>query len=237
MPVSAPTTPDLGIRPAPTPQRPLLGQTVLLVEDSRYASEAVRLLALRSGARIRRADCIASAERHLNTYRAGVAIVDLGLPDGDGLSLIRRLARARQRPDVLLATSGRGAEEIAAAARDAGADGFLAKPIDSLAAFQQAILQHLPREMWPRGLRAVDSETVVPDRLALNEDLAHADRLLGDAQVAPGFVADFLSGLARTGRDPDLLAQTEDLAARTMDDLRPHLRRLIAERLGERRAV
>ena len=225
------------IRPVPTPQRPLLGQTVLLVEDSRYSSEAVRQLALRSGARIRRADCMASAERHLLTYRAGVAIIDIGLPDGCGLELIGRLARASQRPTVLLGTSGRDASEVEQETLDAGADGFLAKPIESLAAFQQVILRHLPPEFWPKGLRVVGSETVKPDRLALSEDLIYAERLLADDRVEPRFVADFLAGLARTGNDDDLLRQTRGLADRTMDDLRPRLRALISARLENREIV
>ncbi|MEM8824123.1 MAG: response regulator [Pseudomonadota bacterium] len=223
-------------RPTPTTQRPLLGQTVLLVEDSRYASEAVRLLALRSGARIRRADCIASAERHLNTYRAGIAIVDLGLPDGSGLTLIKRLAKATQRPTVLLATSGRAQDEVEAEALAAGADGFLPKPIESLAAFQQAIVSHMPIEMRAKGLRVVSAETIQPDPLALAEDLAHAERLLDDG-ATPRFVADFLHGLARTGHDAALLAETERLSKPTQDDIRPRLRHLIAERLQVREMV
>jgi DNA-binding response OmpR family regulator len=83
-----------------------LGLTVLAVEDSRYASEALRLMCLRSGARIRRADCIASAKRHLNVYRPSVAIVDLGLPDGSGLDLIRDHAGGQVARPIVLGTSG-----------------------------------------------------------------------------------------------------------------------------------
>ena len=93
---------------APTAQRPLLGLTVLVVEDSRFACEAVRMLCLRSGARIRRADTLASARKHLSIYRPTVVIVDLGLPDGSGLALIETLSQAQPRIDVILGTSGDG---------------------------------------------------------------------------------------------------------------------------------
>lgn len=228
---------DFAARPAPTPQRPLLGTTVLLVEDSRFASEAVRLLALRSGARIRRADCIASAERHLGTYRPGVAIVDLGLPDGSGLSLIADLTRSPHRPQVILATSGLPRTEVEPASLAAGADGFLPKPIESLAAFQQIILRHMPKDHWPKGLRLVGSEQIAPDRLALSEDLVYAERLLEDGRVTPGFVADFLQGLARTGHDDALLREARGLAAAVLDDIRPQLHALISERLETTRKV
>ena len=216
-------------RPAPTPQRPLLGQTLLVVEDSRFASEAVRLLALRSGARIRRADCIASAERHLATYRPGVAIVDLGLPDGSGLTLIERLDGAGTRPLVVMATSGRDDAETEALA--AGADGFLPKPVESLAAFQSAILSHMPEDACPRGPRVLPGEAVAPDPLAMREDLVRARHMLTEEQVAPAFVAAFLGGVARTGHDRALLDGAERAMAHHGDP-RPLLRSLIAERLG-----
>ena len=139
--------------PTPTAERPLAGMTILVVEDSRFASEALRLMCLRSGARIRRADCLASAHRHLNTYRPTVAVVDLGLPDGSGLTLIAEMHRDSTRVPVLLATSGADRAEAERAALQAGADGFLPKPVESLGAFQSEILRHLPAEMHPRGPR------------------------------------------------------------------------------------
>jgi PleD family two-component response regulator len=81
----------------PTAERPLLGQTVLVVEDSRFACEALRMICQRSGARIRRADSLKSAARHLRTYRPGIILIDVGLPDGSGLDLVRDLSANEAR--------------------------------------------------------------------------------------------------------------------------------------------
>lgn len=196
---------------APTPAHPLLGLTVLAVEDSRFASEALRLLCLRSGARIRRADCLASAQRHLRTYRPTVAIVDLGLPDGSGLDLIRDLAGLMPRVPVILGTSGD--PDLRADALAAGADGFLEKPVESLTAFQQAILGALPASARPRGLALVGDDRVSPDPIALRDDLALAAGMLGgdpDAR-ALGYISQFLTGVARVAHDLPLAAAAADL--------------------------
>ncbi|MBW4706265.1 response regulator [Roseobacter sp. YSTF-M11] len=190
--------------PAPTANRPLLGLTVLVIEDSRFACEAMRLLCLRSGARIRRADCLRSARRHLQVYRPSVVIVDLGLPDGNGVDLITELTQTEPRVDVVLGTSGDTVGEDQAIA--AGADGFLAKPITSLAAFQQAVLSNLPAERQPTGIRELTDEVIHPDRMAFQDDMAHIADVLEDPpdDRALDYVAQFLGGVARSAQDHGL---------------------------------
>ena len=219
-------TPLAPIRP-PTAERPLLGRCVLLVEDSRYASDAIRLLCLASGARIRRADSLGASERHLAAYRPDVAIVDMGLPDGSGGALIARLHAARPRVPAILGMSG---AEAAAEALDAGADAFIEKPITSLASFQEAILPHLPDEHQPPAPRALPSGHVRPDALAYRDDLAHAASLLdGAGEEELDYLRAFLGGLARSAGDDELRTVAEGPPAA--------LAAVLATRLEQRMAV
>ena len=198
--------------PAPTRMRPLLGLTILLVEDSRFASEAMRLMSLRSGARLRRADCLYSARRHLKVYRPSAVVVDFGLPDGSGLDLIEDLNAARPRVGVLLGLSGdpQAADKAAAA----GADGCLIKPLNSLAQFQQAILSNLPSERQPNGPRALSDDIIAPDSLAYRDDISHSASLLDDAQSEEvlDYIAQFLDGVARSADDRPLADAAHSLA-------------------------
>ncbi len=192
----------------PTPDRPLLGLTVLIVEDSLFACEAMRLLCLRSGARIRRANNLKSARRHLAVYRPVVVIVDLGLPDGNGVDLIRDIANTTPRVGVLLGTSG--TDEGSDQALKAGADGFLAKPIFNLSIFQSAILAHLPHAQQPTGLRKIGNEQVSIDKFALKEDLANVFELLSNTDNDPekiAYVGQFIESLALAAGD-DILAKS-----------------------------
>ncbi len=198
------TLDDLMFTRAPTARRPLLGLTVLMVEDSRFASEAVRLLCLRSGARIRRADSLENARRHLAIYQPTVLLVDVGLPDGSGLELIRTSAKATPRIDVILGVSGDdGAHDEVI---DAGADGFLAKPVKNLFAFQSAILEHLPAERQPPSPRLMSNETILPDPIAFRDDLSHVAQILKDKDEdgTLDYVTQFLGGVAHSAQDHDL---------------------------------
>jgi DNA-binding response OmpR family regulator len=225
-----------------TAERPLAGMTVLVVEDSRFACEAMRLLCLRSGARIRRADSLRSARRHLSLYRPSAVIVDLGLPDGDGCELIRELARAHPKVDVILGLSGD--PEPREAAMEAGADGFLTKPILSLDVFQNAILSRLPKNPMPRGPRSLGGETVRPDHAAFQDDLAHAAEMLStlpdDGRL--NYATQFLEQLAVQAGDFPLQHAADRLrqARRSGRPYGPDLARLaglVQQRLEGRQAM
>ncbi len=198
--------------PAPTPSRPLLGHSILVAEDSRLACEAIRLLCLRSGARLRRAHCLAAAYRHLNRYRPTILIADLGLPDGSGLDLLHDLAQARPRLTVLLGMSGDPMRETEA--MQAGADGFLAKPIESLAGFQKLLLSHLPPGMKPAKLQTLTDDRIVPDPIAYQDDIAHACEMLNgqEDERTLDYLLQFTRGVARSARDKPLIAVAERLA-------------------------
>ena len=90
----------------------LFAVTILLVEDSRSASEAIRLYAAESGARVRRADSLHAASRHLAIYRPNV---------GDGRSRPARRRRHRADPPARLRLDARSAPSSPSAATSARA--------------------------------------------------------------------------------------------------------------------
>ncbi|ETX15851.1 response regulator [Roseivivax halodurans JCM 10272] len=218
----------------PTPARPFLGLTVLMVEDSRFACDALRLVCTRSGARIRRADCLRSARRHLEVYRPSVAIIDMGLPDGSGAELISELAAAEPRLPVILAISGDPGTEHAALA--AGADDFLAKPVRGIGKVQAMVLKHLPAEWRPHGPRLADATEIRPDPVAYRDDMLHvADLLDASNEATLDYAAQFLTSVAQSAGDTPLAAAAEQwLEARRKHlpsgEITTRIARLVEER-------
>ncbi|WP_235815641.1 response regulator [Cypionkella psychrotolerans] len=205
---------------------PLQGVTILAVEDSRYACEALRLMSQRAGARLRRADTLALARAHLRVYRPDVVIIDLGLPDGRGEGLIRELAMARQRPLAVLGTSGNPDGRGAALA--AGAEGFLDKPLESFAEFCMVLRRFLP------GLAPslVEDAVICPDPLALQDDLSRAAAALWAEPDAAGrrYLAGFVLGVAHHAHDSALARAASAASVPNSGDL-DQLRGLIDKRL------
>lgn len=208
-------------QPAPvTSVLPLQGLTILVVEDSRFASDALRLMCQRSGARLRRVDTLHAAYAHLRVYRPDVMLVDLGLPDGRGDALICDLAQHRPQGPVVVGISGDDGGQ--AVAMMAGAHGFIEKPFPSLAVFQAEILRHLP-DRADRSAPNVGEATPNADPLALRDDLEHAAGLLHSNPGASQrrYVAGFIAGVARSANDLALAAAASTLVdAKGLDGLR-----------------
>ncbi len=228
--------PDLsqrGLSPLPnavTEALPLRGLTVLAVEDSRFASEALRLMCQRLGARLRRAETLGAALSHLRLYRPDVVIIDLGLPDGRGEALIRDVIQRSPIGPVVLGTSGDPDGRSLALA--AGADGFLDKPLESLAVFQATLLRHLPARAAP--LLAGADMALTPDTLALRDDLTHAAALIEAGTDAAGelYLAGFLGGIARHAHDPALAKAAAEAGAAPSTGRLDQLGRMIRSRLN-----
>lgn len=210
--------------PPPTPggaPLPLQGLTLMIVDDSRFACDALRLILNRAGARLRRAESLEIARLHLNCYRPDLAIIDLGLPDGRGEDLIAELSAAGF-PVLGISGDPDGRD----AALDAGAAAFVEKPIGSVAGLVRLIRQ------LTTGVGPVEKgeETPSPagDPVALRDDLARAASLIA-AQGDPGYARAFVQSLARASGDLALEAAVR--TSHTAFD-RARLARMIAERLA-----
>ena len=118
---------------------------ILLVEDEREIRRLVRAALEREGMRVRETGRVAEALKEAAAATPDLVILDLGLPDGDGLTFISEFRLWSQRPILVL--SARDGEKDKIAALDCGADDFLGKPfsIGELQARMRALLRRADR--------------------------------------------------------------------------------------------
>lgn len=99
---------------------------ILVVEDEPDIRRFVRLTLQTEGHEVHEAPTLQRGLIDAGSRRPELAIVDLGLPDGDGVDLIRDLRTWSTAPVIVL--SARSGEVDKVAALDAGADDYLVKP-------------------------------------------------------------------------------------------------------------
>ena len=99
---------------------------VLIVEDEADIRRFVRMALENEGYEVFEADGVKRGLIEAGTRRPEVVILDLGLPDGDGVDFIRDLRGWSACPVVVLSARSGEADKIAAL--DAGADDYLVKP-------------------------------------------------------------------------------------------------------------
>ncbi len=116
---------------------------VLVVEDDALLAAGLQSALSRADYRVRHAGDGRSAQAALAAYEIDLVILDLGLPDMDGLEVLRSL-RARKLPVPVLVLTARDGVEQQVAALDAGADDYMEKPFD-LREFQARVRALLRR--------------------------------------------------------------------------------------------
>ena len=102
---------------------------VLVIEDEPAIRNVFRVLLEAEGYRVVEADTAMRAEIEARSHKPDLLLVDLGLPDGDGLKVIRKVRAWSPVPVIVL--SARTMEEQKIAALDAGADDYVTKPFSA----------------------------------------------------------------------------------------------------------
>jgi two-component system KDP operon response regulator KdpE len=148
--------------------------TIMVIEDEPEIRLFLRTSLGAEGYRVFEAESGARGATDAATHKPDLAIVDLGLPDIDGVEVIRRIRKWSPMPIVVL--SARAREQAKVEALDAGADDYVTKPfgVGELLARVRVALRHGARA--PSG-----KETLVLGKLSI--DLQRRRSTRGGAEV------------------------------------------------------
>lgn len=123
--------------------------TILIVDDEAQIRKFLRTTLTAQGYQVGEATNAGDAHKQLNLHPPELVILDLGLPDEDGLSVLQQLRSWSALPVIVL--SARGFEQAKVDALEAGADDYLTKPFGTaeLLARIKVALRHARQE--PQG--------------------------------------------------------------------------------------
>jgi two-component system KDP operon response regulator KdpE len=117
--------------------------TILVIEDDPQLQKFLRVTLASQDYKVIEAATGESGLRHAANDQPDLIILDLGLPDVDGVELTRRVREWSAIPIIIV--SARGKEQDKVVALDAGADDYLTKPfgVSELLARVRVVLRHL----------------------------------------------------------------------------------------------
>ena len=155
---------------------PVAAPLILLIEDEPQMRRFLRAALESHAYRLVEATTSREGLAQATSRNPDVILLDLGLPDGDGIDLARRIREWSTTPIIVI--SARGKEQDKIAALDAGADDYLTKPFDvgELMARLRVALRHATRS----GGAASEPVFSVGD---LRVDLARRQVFVAGAEV------------------------------------------------------
>jgi two-component system, OmpR family, KDP operon response regulator KdpE len=148
---------------------------VLLIEDEKTIRRFVRVAVEEEGCAVAEAATLAGGLIEAGLHKPDLVILDLGLPDGNGIDLIRDLRGWSEVPVLIL--SARTQENDKIDALDAGADDYLTKP------FGVGELRARVRALLRRRLRSGEGVTPVVEFGQVTVDLSRRLVLRAGATV------------------------------------------------------
>lgn len=149
--------------------------TVLIIEDEKEIRRFLRTALEGESLRVHDADTLQRGLIEAATRKPDLVILDLGLPDGDGIDFIRDFRQWSQTPIIVL--SARSDEQAKIAALDAGADDYLSKPFgigELQARLRVALRRHAsPAQPDPVYQFSTISVDLVARRITRGEEEIH----------------------------------------------------------------
>ncbi len=101
-------------------------RTILIIEDDKYISHFIDISLTKENYSVLTAETAAEGLFLFSSHHPGIVLLDLGLPDRDGIDLLRELRSFSDVP--ILIVSARGQEREKIAALDLGANDYITKP-------------------------------------------------------------------------------------------------------------
>jgi two-component system KDP operon response regulator KdpE len=125
------------------------GPVVLVVEDEPQMRRFLRASLVAHGFRTVEAGGAAEALTCAASHNPELILLDLGLPDGDGIAVARNLREWSRTPIIVISARGRESDKVEAL--DAGADDYLTKPfgVNELFARMRVALRHAQQAAGP----------------------------------------------------------------------------------------
>jgi two-component system KDP operon response regulator KdpE len=164
------------VRPVEATPSPTAAPQIVVIEDEPQIRRFLRAALTSQGFRLVEAANGEDGLREVATRQPDLVILDLGLPDMDGVAVIRRIREWSAVPTIILSARGQEGDKISAL--DAGADDYVSKPfgMGELLARIRVALRHATQ------IAGEDSESVfsVGD---LRVDLAKRHVYVGEREV------------------------------------------------------
>jgi DNA-binding NtrC family response regulator len=181
------------------------GLTVLLVDDHEDFRDSLGLLVSREGFNVRTAGSVAEARRSLEKEPSDLVIVDLTLPDGNGIELLGAQEEGA-RPEFIVVTGNATVDSAVSAMREGVLD-YLTKPIDH--ARLKSVLAHVRRARELKSqVKTLQGELREMGRFGRMVGRSAKMQAVYDlvARVAPTDATVFVTGESGTGKE--LVAET-----------------------------